>query len=242
MRSLVRLEHIGKRHRLGAQVVQALSDVCIEIRRGEFVAVTGPSGSGKSTLLSIVGCLDRPSRGRYFLDGADVCALDRSRLAGLRNERIGFVFQSFNLLARLSALENVELPLFYRREPPANARALAKAALEQVGLSERMHHMPAQMSGGEQQRTAVARAIVNEPDLLLTDEPTGALDTGTRDTILALFAELHRDGLTVLLVTHDSEVASRAQRAIRLRDGFVVGDGSAAVLDRPLAAQGQADA
>jgi putative ABC transport system ATP-binding protein len=221
MKPLVALVGITKRHRLGAQLVQALWDVNLTIRRGEFVAVTGPSGSGKSTLLSILGGLDRPSQGQYLLDGADVFALTRTQIAEFRNKRIGFVFQNFNLLPRLSALENVRLPLFYRRRPLRDARTKALLMLERVGLTRRMHHVPTQLSGGEQQRVAIARAIVNDPDLLLADEPTGALDTNTRDEILSLLAELHSAGLTIVLVTHDREVGARAQRAIRLRDGIL---------------------
>ena len=224
MSSLVTLDHIHKQHRLGGQSVHALSDVCLEIDRAEFVAVVGPSGSGKSTLLSILGCLDQPSCGRYLLHGENVFAQSKSRLSELRNRRIGIVFQNFNLLPRLTALENVALPLFYRREPLRNPVARARAVLEEVGLGARIHHMPAQLSGGEQQRVAIARAIVNGPALLLADEPTGALDTGTRDTILALLGELQRAARTIVLVTHDAEVASCARRTIRLRDGAIVGD------------------
>ncbi|WP_024508969.1 ABC transporter ATP-binding protein [Bradyrhizobium sp. ARR65] len=232
MKPLVVLDRIFKEHRLGGQAVQALARVSMEIHRGEFVAVTGPSGSGKSTLLSILGCLDRPSRGDYLLDGEKILQLPRRRLAELRNRRIGFVFQSFNLLPDLTALENVGLPLFYRHERLRNAAARARMALEQVGLSGRTDHSPAQLSGGEQQRVAIARAIVNDPDLLLADEPTGALDTATRDMILALLVKLNRIGLTVLLVTHDSEVAAHAQRTIRLRDGQIVGDSGMAIGQR----------
>jgi len=224
MSLLVTLDHIHKQHRLGDQTVHALSDVCLEIDRGEFVAVVGPSGSGKSTLLSILGCLDQPSCGHYHLHGENVFAQSKRRLSELRNRRIGTVFQNFNLLPRLTALENVALPLFYRREPLRNPVARARAVLEDVGLGARMHHMPAQLSGGEQQRVAIARAIVNGPDLLLADEPTGALDTGTRDAILALLGELQSAALTIVLVTHDAEVARCARRTIRLRDGTIVGD------------------
>src|SRR6266702_6243396 len=224
MSSLVTLDHSHKQHRLGGQTVHALSDICLEIDPGDFVAVVGPSGSGKSTLLSILGCLDQPSWVRYLLRDENVFAQSKSRLSELRNRRIGFVFQNFNLLPRLTALENVGLPLFYRREALRNPVARACAVLEQVGLGRRIHHLPAQLSGGEQQRVAIARAIVNGPDLLLADEPTGALDTSTRDTILALLAELQRAGLTVVLVTHDPEVAAYAWRRIRLRDGAIVGD------------------
>jgi putative ABC transport system ATP-binding protein len=224
MRSLVTLDHVDKQHRLGGQTVHALSDICLEINARDFVAIVGPSGSGKSTLLSILGCLDQPSRGCYLLHDENVFVQSKSRLSELRNRRIGFVFQNFNLLPRLTALENVGLPLFYRREPLRNPVARARIVLEQVGLRGRMHHMPAQLSGGEQQRVAIARAIVNGPDLLLADEPTGALDTSMRDAILALLCELQRDGLTVVLVTHDPEVAGYARRTIRLRDGAIVGD------------------
>lgn len=224
MTPLISLDHVSKQHRLGRQIVRALSDVSLTIPRGKFTAVTGPSGSGKSTLLSILGCLDCPTSGRYLLDRRNVLQLSRSQLSDLRNRRIGFVFQSFNLLPSSTALENVRLPLFYRREPLANAEARARTVLDQVGLSSRMNHLPAQLSGGEQQRVAIARAIVNSPDLLLADEPTGALDTTTRDAILALLGDLGRTGLTVLLVTHDAEVAAHAQRAIKLRDGMVVDD------------------
>lgn len=233
MRSLVTLDHIHKQHRLGDQIVHALLDVSLKIDRGEFVAIMGPSGSGKSTLLSILGCLDHPSRGRYLLDDEDVFVQSKGRLSQLRNRRIGFIFQSFNLLPRLSALENVGLPLFYRREPLRNPTARACAALELVGLGDRMHHVPAQLSGGEQQRVAMARAIVNGPDLLLADEPTGALDTITRDAILTLLGELQRAGLTIVLVTHDSEVAACAWRTISLRDGAIVGNHEQSVIAPP---------
>jgi putative ABC transport system ATP-binding protein len=224
MTPLIRLDHLCKHHRLGRQTVRALSDVSLAIQRGEFAAVTGPSGSGKSTLLSILGCLDCPTSGRYLLDSQNVLQLSRSQLSDLRNRRIGFVFQSFNLLPASTALENVKLPLFYRREQLQNPEARAKMVLDQVGLHSRINHLPVQLSGGEQQRVAIARAIANCPDLLLADEPTGALDTTARDAILTLLADLHSTGLTVLLVTHDAEVAGHAQRAIRLRDGMIVDD------------------
>src|SRR6266516_3555311 len=224
MPPLVMLERVAKRYRTGDTIVGALSRVSLKVDRGEFVSVMDQSGSGKSTLLSVLGCLERPSEGEYLLDGTKVLQLAPFRLAQLRNERIGFIFQTFNLLPTLTAIENVELPLFYRRQMLRDARETARTALDRVGLNHRRNHFPAQLSGGEQQRVAIARAIVNNPDLLLADEPTGALDTSTRNVILSLFAELHRAGLTVLLVTHDSEVGSWAQRAIRLRDGIVVVD------------------
>jgi putative ABC transport system ATP-binding protein len=229
---LITLDDIGKEYRLGGQTVQALSHISLQIRRGEFAAVMGPSGSGKSTLLSIIGLLDQPSRGHYLLGDQSVLQLGRKRLAELRNRRIGFVFQNFKLLPDLTALENVALPLFYRREPLRDSVAKARTALEQVGLGSRAGHSPAQLSGGEQQRVAIARAIVNDPDLLLADEPTGSLDTATRDDILALFASLNRAGLTVLLVTHDPEVAAHPQRIIRIRDGTTVTDSGKAATQR----------
>lgn len=232
MKPLVTLDDVCREYPLGGQPVRALSHISMEIHRGEFVAVTGPSGSGKSTLLSILGLLDQPSRGEYLLDGQRVLELTQNRLAELRNRRIGFVFQDFKLLPDLTALENVGLPLFYSRERVRDSAALARAALEQVGLAGRIDHSPAQLSGGEQQRVAIARAIVNTPDLLLADEPTGALDTATRDIILALFARLHRTGLTVLLVTHDAEVAAHADRTIRLLDGTIVADSGTAISQR----------
>jgi putative ABC transport system ATP-binding protein len=232
MNPLVTLDNISKEYRLGGETVRALSRVSMAIHRGEFVAVTGPSGSGKSTLLSILGFLDRPSRGHYLLDEQSVFQLPMSRLAELRNRRIGFVFQDFKLLPDLTALENVGLPLFYRRERLRDAAARARIALEQVGLASRIAYTPTRLSGGEQQRVAIARAIVNDPDLLLADEPTGALDTTTRDIILTLFARLHRTGLTVLLVTHDAEVAAHAQRTISLRDGTIVADSGTPVSQR----------
>lgn len=228
MTAFITLDRISKQHRIGGQVVRALSDICLEINPGEFVAIVGPSGSGKSTLLSILGCLDQPSTGRYLLDSRSVFALSGNQLSDLRNRRIGFVFQNFSLLPRLTALENVAMPLFYRREPLPHPDARARNALEQVGLGGRMHHLPIQLSGGEQQRVAIARAVVNSPDVLLADEPTGALDTSTRDVILALLAQLQSDGLTLVLVTHDPEVARCARRTISLRDGSIVGDSRSA--------------
>ena len=230
---LIRLDKAGKQHRLGHQVVQALSGISLEIERGEFVAVMGPSGSGKSTLLSILGCLDRPTCGSYFFGNEDVVRLSRDRISALRNRHIGFVFQNFNLLPHLTAVENVALPLFYRRERLRNPALVARMALERVGLGGRIDHLPAQLSGGEQQRVAIARAIVNGPEMLLADEPTGALDTVTRDAILGLLGELHRAGLAVLLVTHDQEIAAHAQRIVKLRDGRIVGGRQASAARLP---------
>jgi putative ABC transport system ATP-binding protein len=200
------------------------------VPRGQFLAITGASGSGKSTLLNLLGCLDRPTSGRYWLDGAEVADLDADRRAEVRNGSIGFVFQSFNLLRRGSALENVELPLLYAEHPlPARARrALAARVLERVGLAERAHHMPSQLSGGQQQRVAIARALVTDPAILLADEPTGNLDSHTTEEILALFLELHAQGRTVLLITHEPDIAARAERRVLLRDGRIVADEGAA--------------
>ena len=209
---------------MGDTVIRALQGVDVTICRGEYVAIMGPSGSGKSTLMNIIGCLDRPDSGEYWLNGTPVAELGDAELAALRNREIGFVFQTFNLLARADALHNVELPLIYagigRRERTERARL----ALEQVGLRERMRHRPSELSGGQRQRVAVARALVTRPSLLLADEPTGNLDSATTADILALFDELHAKGNTIVLVTHDANVAEYAHRAIRLRDGRIESD------------------
>jgi putative ABC transport system ATP-binding protein len=198
---------------------QALYDIDLAIEAGEYCAIMGPSGSGKSTLMNLMGCLDRPSSGRYWLDGVEVSTLTDRELARIRNQKIGFVFQQFHLLPLLTALENVMLPLAYAGIPEPEQRRRAKQALEQVGLGSKLHQRPAQLSGGQQQRVAIARAIVNRPQLLLADEPTGALDSRTGQEVLNLFAELHRQGITLVVVTHDLEVAQAAQRIIRVADG-----------------------
>jgi putative ABC transport system ATP-binding protein len=218
----LRTRDLRKTYILGTTTVRALDGVDIEIENGEMVAITGPSGSGKSTLMHILGCLDTPDAGEYILAGEDVSRLSKDRLAGIRNRRIGFVFQSFNLLPRLSALENVEMPLLYASR--RDARKCAAEALETVGLAERKHHEPNQLSGGQRQRVAVARAIVTNPDILLADEPTGNLDSKTGEEILGLFQELNRQGRTVILVTHDPKVAGHCQRRIRILDGKVAPD------------------
>ena len=217
---MIRAEKLLKMYNLGGDLIRALDCVDFSIATGEMVAITGPSGSGKSTLMHILGCLDRPDSGRYFLAGEDVSRMSRNELAEVRNRKIGFIFQTFNLLPRLSALENVELPLLYagRRE----AKAQAKAALEMVNLADRMKHSPNQLSGGQRQRVAVARALVTDPAILLADEPTGNLDSKTGIEILSLFKRLNDAGRTIIIVTHDMEVARHCQRQIYLKDGRIV--------------------
>jgi putative ABC transport system ATP-binding protein len=222
---VIQTRSVAKAYRMGDVVVQALRGVSLTIGAGEFVAIMGPSGSGKTTLLNIFGALDQPTAGRYLLQGHDVGALPRSHRAAVRNARIGFVFQQFNLLARTSALENVELPLLYARTGRRERRRRALAALQAVGLSDRAGHHPNQLSGGQQQRVAIARALVNSPALLLADEPTGALDTATAAEVLFLLRALNSQRqITIVLVTHDPEVAAHAGRLIRFRDGVVVED------------------
>lgn len=221
---LIVTRNISKVYRMESYTVTALRGVSVEIAAGEFVAVMGPSGSGKSTFMNLLGCLDSPSGGDYFLAGEKVSDLSGDALAAIRNRRIGFVFQNFNLLPRTSALENVELPLLYGGVAPAARRARALSKLGQVGLVERASHHPAQLSGGQQQRVAIARALVNDPALILADEPTGALDTRTSLEVMDLLQQLNRGGLTVVLVTHEHEVAAFASRVVSFRDGHVVGD------------------
>ncbi len=218
--NMIEADKLRKAYRLGQTTVCALDAVDIVIREGEMVAIMGPSGSGKSTLMNILGCLDTPDDGRYLLAGENVAQLSNDQLARIRNRRIGFVFQTFNLLPRLSARENVELPLLYAGQ--ADARTAAANALDMVGLKDRMAHEPSQLSGGQRQRVAVARAIVTDPAIVLADEPTGNLDSKTGDEILTLFQRLNRDGRTVIVVTHDEYVAGHCQRQVRLRDGRIV--------------------
>jgi len=220
MRAMIELQDISKVYRMGKIDVYALRDVSIEINRGEMIAIIGASGSGKSTLLNIIGLLDRPSSGKYLFDGQDVSRLSDNRLAEMRNKRIGFVFQDFNLLPRVSAVANVELPLIY--SGVTRKRRQAMEALERVGLAARAKHKPTELSGGEQQRVAIARALVNKPAVILADEPTGNLDSVSTGEIVKLFHELHQDGITVIMVTHEMDIAEQAERTIRLRDGKVV--------------------
>jgi putative ABC transport system ATP-binding protein len=221
---LVETRSLVKLYRMGDTEVRALDAVTVDVERGEFVAVMGPSGSGKSTFMNIVGCLDRPTSGEYRLDGRKVSDMSGDELAAVRNRHVGFVFQHFNLLARTPAVENVELPLVYAGVPKKARCEKAMAMLERVGLAGRAHHPPAQLSGGQQQRVAIARALVTEPLLILADEPTGALDSATSLEIMTLFQALNRQGMTVVLVTHEADVARFARRQLRFRDGRLVSD------------------
>jgi putative ABC transport system ATP-binding protein len=222
--SLIRLQNVSRRYQMGTETVHALRDVSLEIQRGEYVAIMGPSGSGKSTMMNLIGCLDTATSGRYELNGIGVSDMDDNQLAEIRNREIGFVFQTFNLLARSNALHNVELPLIYAGVPAEERRQVALDALTQVGLADRIHHKPNELSGGQRQRVAVARALVNKPSILLADEPTGNLDSKTGAEIMALFEELSRKGNTIILVTHEEDIARQSRRIIRLRDGLIASD------------------
>jgi putative ABC transport system ATP-binding protein len=221
---LIRFSQITKHYPMGDMVVRALDGVSLDIHRGEYVAIMGPSGSGKSTLMNLIGCLDTPTTGTYHLNGKLASAMSDDELAGIRNEEIGFVFQTFNLLARTTALQNVELPLIYAGLHARDRHRQALKALENVGLGPRADHFPNQLSGGQRQRVAIARALVNNPSILLADEPTGALDTRTSVEIMALFEELYRGGNTIILVTHEEDIARHAHRIIKLLDGQVIHD------------------
>ena len=221
---LIELHGVRRRYAMDGQAVDALGGIDLRIRSGEFVAITGASGSGKSSLLNILGCLDRPTEGRYLIEGHDVADMDDEAASDIRNRRIGFVFQSFHLLPRLTVLENVLLPLRFHREPPQDAEAHARELLRRVGLEDRIAHRPAELSGGQMQRAAIARALVLRPAILLADEPTGNLDSKSAEGVLQLIGDAHADGQTVVLVTHDNDVATRAWRQIRLRDGRIEQD------------------
>jgi putative ABC transport system ATP-binding protein len=240
MQPIVKLERFSKTYHTGEVDVHAVRSISLEIMPGEFVAIMGASGSGKSTLMNTIGCLDRPTGGKYFLDGIDISQLDRDELADLRNRKLGFVFQGFNLLSRTSALENVELPMIYMRPsvPAREQRTRAMRALQTVGLANRADHHPNQLSGGQQQRVAIARSLVNRPKLLLADEPTGNLDTQTSIEIMGVFQDLNRRGMTIVMVTHELDIASYTQRMVVMRDGRIVKD--EAVRDRLDAAQAMA--
>jgi len=222
--SLIRLEKITRRYQMGGETIHALREVSLTIARGEYVAIMGPSGSGKSTLMNLIGCLDTPTSGSYHLNGADVSDMDDNELAEVRNREIGFVFQTFNLLARSNALHNVELPLIYAGIDTDERRRVALEAIESVGLTDRMHHKPNELSGGQRQRVAVARALVNKPSILLADEPTGNLDSRTGEEIMALFEQLSRSGNTIIVVTHEEAIARHARRILRIRDGLIASD------------------
>lgn len=230
---LIRLENLVKIYDTGAVRVLGLNKINLSIYQGEFVAIMGHSGSGKSTLMNILGCLDRPTLGHYYLDGEDTAAMTSDQLSDIRNRKIGFVFQSFNLISRTSALKNVELPMTYARIPRARRARRAAELLKRVGLEERQNHMPNELSGGQRQRVAIARALANEPPLILADEPTGNLDTGSSLEIMELFTRLHEEGTTVVLVTHEEDIAAFADRVIRFGDGRVLSDERKEVCDAP---------
>src|SRR6266550_6036508 len=222
--SLIRLQNISRRYQMGAEVIHALRDVSLEIQRGEYVAIMGPSGSGKSTLMNVIGCLDTPNAGEYWLNGQEVSKMSDDALARVRNKEIGFVFQTFNRLPRATALHNVELPLIYAGHGARERRTQAVHALERVGLADRMQHRPNELSGGQRQRVAIARALVNEPSILLADEPTGNLDSTTSGEIMQVFAALHGQGQTIVMVTHEHDIAAHAARVVTLRDGLIATD------------------
>ena len=227
MSALIEFQDVCKTYEMGDSVVRAADHISMQIQKGEFVAIVGQSGSGKSTCMNIIGCLDVPTSGTYLLNGQDVGRMDKDQLAEIRNRMLGFIFQQYNLLPKLTLLENVEVPMMYAGVPRAERRERAKAALEMVGLGGKLGHKPAQLSGGQQQRVSIARALVGEPAVILADEPTGALDSRTGREVLALLQQLHAAGNTVVLITHDNSIAVQAQRIIRLEDGRVIYDGDA---------------
>ena len=235
MSKIILVNQLNKIYQAGDISVNALRDICFEVKDGEFVAIMGPSGSGKSTLVNIIGCLDRPTMGSYVLDGKEIASLNDRELAYIRNRRIGFVFQTFNLLPRLTTLRNVELPMLYAGVPKDERRRRAMDALTRVGLADRIHHRPNELSGGQRQRVAIARALVNKPAIILADEPTGNLDTRSGEEIMAIFQELHRDGVTILLVTHEREIGLHSERILNFRDGRLVRD---EIVANPIVATG----
>lgn len=224
MKKLIELKNITKSYRNGDQELQVLKNISLEVEEGEFVAIMGPSGSGKSTLMNMIGMLDTPTSGEYYLEGEEVAGLGKKKLASVRNKQIGFVFQQFFLLSKLNAIQNVELPLIYAGVAPSKRKKLAEQFLEKVELGERMHHLPSELSGGQKQRVAIARALVNNPSIILADEPTGALDTKTGDQIMEFLTELNVEGKTIIMVTHEPEIAAYAKRQIVIRDGVISSD------------------
>ena len=224
MKKLIDLKNVNKSYRNGDQELQVLKDIHLAVEEGEFVAIMGPSGSGKSTLMNIIGMLDRPTSGEYYLEGEEVAKLGEKKLAKVRNQQIGFVFQQLFLLSKLNALQNVELPLIYAGVSQSKRKALAEQYLKKVELGTRMHHLPSELSGGQKQRVAIARALVNHPSIILADEPTGALDTKTGEQIMELLTELNREGKTIIMVTHEPEIAAFAKRQIVIRDGVISSD------------------
>ena len=224
MTELIKIENLVKIYSTGSVQVKALKEINLTIDNGEFVAIMGQSGSGNSTLMNILGCLDRPTEGKYYLDGIDIAERTPDELSTIRNKKIGFVFQSFNLIPRTSAIRNVELPMTYAKVPPKQRRERAAALLERVGLQERMEHMPNELSGGQKQRVAIARALANQPPLILADEPTGNLDTASSVEIMELFTQLHAEGATVVVVTHEEDIAAFTKRIIKFRDGKIISD------------------
>ncbi|MGG2067252.1 MULTISPECIES: ABC transporter ATP-binding protein [unclassified Bacillus (in: firmicutes)] len=219
MKPIIEIHNMAKSYEMGGEIVRALDNVSLTIYEGDFLSIIGPSGSGKSTFMNMVGCLDRPDDGQYLLDGDAVDKMNDNQLATIRNEKIGFIFQNFNLLTKLTALENIELPLLYRGMSQKERTNMAYSCLEKVGLQERAHHLPSQLSGGQQQRVAIARALAGNPPILLADEPTGALDSKTSEEIIEVMKELHMQGHTIILITHDLEVAKQASRIVRIQDG-----------------------
>ena len=231
---IISMKDLGKTYKNGKIAVEALKKVNFDIHKEEFVSIMGPSGSGKSTLMNIIGCLDKPTTGNYMLDGSDIASLNEVELAQIRNLKIGFVFQSFNLLPRINALQNVELPMVYAEISSKERKKRALNALERVGLSDRVHHKPNEMSGGQKQRVAIARALVNNPAIILADEPTGNLDSTSGEEVMAVFQDLNKEGVTIILVTHEPDIASHTMRVIKFRDGLLISD---KINERPIDAR-----
>lgn len=222
--TLIRVKNLKKQFQIGSEIVNAIKDISFEVNAGEFISIMGPSGSGKTTLMNIIGCLDTPTSGEYHLDDSEVSSLDDDELAAIRNRKIGFVFQSFHLLTRNTALKNVMLPLTYAGYDKSEATEKAKSVLDKVGLDDRINHKPNELSGGQQQRVAIARALVNNPSIIFADEPTGNLDTKTGEEIMNLFKELHRNGQTIIVITHENEIADQTERIITVKDGLIESD------------------